>query len=390
MNESLSSQGTFSNEAIRAGSDLKVAIFVLTPAQVHFYRNIYKELTASGARVQMVARDYGETVQLLDGLGIPYFPFSAARGSNWDKMVSIPGDVYRASKWLRKFNLDLIMGFGAYDVYASKILGVPNLIFQDSEPTIDAKYYSLYFKFFMPFVNNLITPSYFRKDYGERHLRVDSLKEMAYLHPSYYSPDDSIFDLLGVSKDESYSLLRFNAFDAMHDTGKGGFSDDDKRTLVHSLEKHSRVFISSETGIPEDLRPYVLKIPKTRIHDALFYAKILVTDTQTMATESAILGTPTVRCNSFVGPRDMGNFIELERQYGLLFSFADSKMAMQKADELIKDEGAKAEWKKKRLSFLEEKVDITAMMVWIVNHYPESIEQLSMHPEIQSKFTFKR
>jgi predicted glycosyltransferase len=40
-----------------------------------------------------------------------------------------------------------------------------------------------------------------------------------------------------------------------------------------------------------------------------------------MTTEAAVLGTPAIRCNSFVGKRDMGNFIELEKKYGLIFNF---------------------------------------------------------------------
>lgn len=366
-----------------------LGVILNTPAQVHFYRNIIKGLERKGIGSHVAARDYGETVPLLEELGIDHFIYSRPTSSKINKMVSMPSDVVRATSWLKKFDIGLITGFGVIDVFTSVLRGVPNLIFSDSEPMIDnSHFYSIQFKAFMPFVDTIITPSYFRQDLGKNHLKVKSLKEMAYLHPSYFSPDDSIYDLLSISKGEPYVILRFNAFDAVHDLGIGGFSDDDKRELVRRLEKHCRTFISSEKGIPSDLHDRIIKIPRSRIHDALYYANMLVTDTQTMATEAAILGTPTVRCNSFVGPKDMGNFIELEKNYGLIINLSHPQEAIEKAEELIKNEQAKAEWGRKRSKLLNDYVDISALMTWLIENYPLHLEQFIDHPEMQSRFTF--
>src|SRR5665811_2442500 len=94
---------------------------------------------------------------------------------------------------------------------------------------------------------------------------------------------------------------------------------------------------------------------RARIHDAIYYAKLLVTDTQTMATEAALLGTPTVRSNTFVGERDMGNFVELEQRYGLLFNYREPHKAAEKAVELVHQPDVKAQWQAKRERLLSEK-----------------------------------
>lgn len=374
---------------LNGSKDKDIGIFVNTPAQVHFFRNVVRELEKRGRATHIVARDYGETVPLLQEMGIEHFIYSTPSSSKAGKVTSIPSDVIKATRWLKRFDIGLITGFGSYDTYASTLMGLPNLIFNDSEFTISTLYYILEFKLVMPFVDHIITPSYFRQDLGRKQLRVNSLKEMAYLHPSYYTPDEGVLDLLSVSKDEPYSILRFNAFDAIHDKGVWGFDDDSKRELVKRLEEHSRVFISSEKGVPPVLRSNVINIPRYRIHDALSYARLLVTDTQTMATESAILGTPTVRCNSFVGPTDMGNFIELEEKYGLIVNLSDRGRAIDRAVELVQDKGAKEEWGRKRSRLLDDYVNITALMVWLIEDYPRNMERLIADPEAVSGFKFK-
>ncbi len=365
-----------------------IGVVINTPAQVHFYRNIIKSLELRGIRSYVVARDYGETVPLLEELKIDHLIYSRPSTSKVNKIVSLPADILRAVNWFKRYDIGLVTGFGVIDVYTSTLLGVPNLIFNDSEPMINTKSYAMEFKLFMPFVDNIVTPAYFREDMGKKQLKIKSLKEMAYLHPSYYTPNEDILDLLSVSKNEPYTLLRFNAFDAVHDLGIGGFTDEDKRQLVHSLEEHSTVFISSEKGVPSDLSSNIIRIPKSRIHDALYYAHLLVTDTQTMATESAILGTPTVRCNSFVGNRDMGNFIELEKNYKLLFNYSNSKQAIAKAQELIRDQKNKEEWGLKRSRMLNDYVDITSLMVWLIEDYPLNLHRLVKNPDTQVNFKF--
>ena len=67
---------------------------------------------------------------------------------------------------------------------------------------------------------------------------------------------------LKINQNEDYVLLRFNAFDAVHDLGISGFSIDQKRLLVNELSKHARVFISSELKLPDDFDKYLLENSK--------------------------------------------------------------------------------------------------------------------------------
>ncbi|MBC7107293.1 MAG: DUF354 domain-containing protein [Methanomassiliicoccales archaeon] len=358
---------------------MKVGVFANTPAQVHFFKNICRCLGRDGHEVFILYRDYGETKSLINEMKLPGHLYSSAPISKIGKLLALPSSIGKASKYLRANAIDIVAGFGIYETFSSIFMKIPSIVFTDSEPISNKITYSIQFRTYSPFISAIITPSSFLQNLGKKHIRVNSYKELAYLHPNYFKPDDSIFDLLDIEKGEEYAVLRFNAFDAVHDAGIRGFSPEDKVKLVKELEKDLKVFISSEAGVPEEIKDRVLRIPKSRIHDVLFFSKLLVADTGTMVTEAAVLGTPAVMFHPKV--HDFGNFVELEGKYGLIFGCnKNSQDAIAKAIELAKEQNVKREWAAKREKLLKEKIDMTGFMVWFIENYPESFEVAKEKP----------
>jgi predicted glycosyltransferase len=214
-----------------------------------------------------------------------------------------------------------------------------------------------------PFADVIFTPSNFGKDLGKKQVRINGYKELAYLHPNHFTPDKSVFDGLDVNENDKYIVMRFVAWKAGHDIKRKGFDLETKIRFVKELEKYAKVYISSETELEDELEAYRISIPPEKMHDFLYFAQMMVGDSQTMTTEAAVLGTPAVRCNSFVGENDMANFIELENKYGLIFNFNDPEKALQKAVEVLQTPNVKAEWEEKRDALLNDKVDVSAFMV---------------------------
>jgi predicted glycosyltransferase len=77
-----------------------------------------------------------------------------------------------------------------------------------------------------------------------------------------------------------------------------------------------------------------------------------------------------------VGKQDMGNFIELEKKYRLIFNSNDPEKAIAIAMELIRKSGLKDEWKKKRDKLLADKIDTTHFLVYFIGNYPESLKKI--------------
>jgi predicted glycosyltransferase len=177
---------------------------------------------------------------------------------------------------------------------------------------------------------------------------------------------------MDINVDDKFILMRFVAWKAGHDITQKGFDLETKLRYVKSLEKYAKVYISSETELPPEFEEYRITIPPEKIHDFMYYAQLLVGDSQTMTTEAALLGTPAVRCNSFVGENDMANFIELENKYDLIYSFSDYEKALDKAISLLQKSDLKEQWAQKREVMLSDKVDVSSFIVDYIDKYSKS------------------
>lgn len=347
---------------------IKALFCINTPAQAHTWRNVIENLIRKGHKVRILARDYGSTAGILTNSGFQAYTFRPIK-KNYLRAFEIIPHLYNGLKVSKGFVPTIIVGFGVDAALIAGLLRKPCIVFTDSENAPVQHFLTKYF------ASVIVTPRCFAEDLGKRHLRIDGYKELAYLHPDYFEPDPSIFHELKLSENERYIILRFNVFDAVHDIGRYGFSASDQSSLVRKLSKYARVFISPEGPLATELEEYRLSIPYERIHHVLYYAQLLVTDTQTMATEAAILGTPTIRCNSFVDSVNVGNFIELEQKYDLVYSIRNTEQAINKATELIQQTDAKEQWAKKRKNLLSDKIDVTQFMIDFIENYPDSYKE---------------
>jgi predicted glycosyltransferase len=85
-----------------------------------------------------------------------------------------------------------------------------------------------------------------------------------------------------------------------------------------------------------------------------------------MATEAAVLGTPAVRSNSFVGDGDMSNFVRLENEYNLMRSTADEREAISIVKEWLETPELQSEWNDRRQRLIEETIDVTTFIIDVI------------------------
>ncbi|AKB12936.1 hypothetical protein SAMN02910340_00476 [Methanosarcina thermophila] len=360
-----------------------IAFFINTPAQAHFFKNIIKGLESKGHKVLILAREYGDTIPLLKYFKFNYFIYTdVSNCSIYRKIYTLPYNVLKSYNFLKKYKPDLLVGAGIECVYTALLLNSKSILFTDSMPLNESIYVKSQFLLCKPFMSaiispaSVVTPNSPKKSLGPKHIMINSYKELAYLHPNHFVPDSSIYDLLGLTEDERFIVLRFNAFDSVHDLGGvTGFSVDEKRKLVDILSKHAKVFISSESKLPQDLKEFSINIPKHRIHDALYYADLVVADTGTMVIEAAVLGTPAVRFSTNAGANDLGIFVELSSKYDLIYTYDDPELAIAKAKELINRPNLKKEWEHKKEILLNDKIDSSLFMEWFIEEFPQSFNK---------------
>ncbi len=357
---------------------MKILIDISHPAHVHFFKYFIKEMQSKGHSIKVTAKDKDITLKLLDLFKLEYVRIGHYRKSTISKLIDLLTIDYSLYTFCKKYNPDLILGFGSVNAaHASFLVNKPCVLFDDDEYT---------YRLYKPFTSTICTTHTFKLNLGKKHVVFDGYKELAYLHPKYFVPDFHELKEMGINKDENFIIMRFVGWNAFHDVGKQGLEEDNKVGYVKTLEKYARVFISSENQLPPELQKYKINVSPDKIHHVLHFAKLLIGDSQTMTTEAAMLGTPSIRCNSFVGENDMLNFIELEKKYGLIFNYKDPKIALQKAIELVQDPNLKNTWKQKRDNMLNDKIDVTSFMVWFINSYPESFYKIKEDASIQYLF----
>lgn len=332
--------------------------FTNTPAHVHLYKYAIESLEERGHEVLVLGRDYGVTKELLDYYDLPYRLYGRLATTKWSLIRHLPRHYWSILRQTRRYEPDRIFGMGAYAAHAGAFTRTPVTLILDSEPT------SLDHAISRPFADTILTPHAFGKDLGANHYRFRGFKECAYLHPDVFTPREDIREQLGVAADETYVICRFNAFGSHHDVSQSGIGPAERRKLIERLSEYATVFISDESGRMNfrDMAARPFELHPGLLHDALAEAHLLVADTQTMVTEAALLGTPAIRSNSFVGESDMGNFIELEREE-LIYNIAAFDDAIERACVLLEDESVPDEWTQKRDDYMADKVNLTEVIV---------------------------
>ena len=339
---------------------MRVQFDLTHPAHVHLFKNAIRSLAADGHAVAVVSRQKEVTTDLLDAYGIEHTVLStkgtttAALLSEWSLRE------LRTIRFTRAFDPDVVVSRALPSaVHAAALTGATSVVCTDTEYAWKVS------KLIAPFVDYWCTPSYFTRDYGENHRTYEGVDELAYLHPDWFSPDGDRLREYGVDPDEPYFLLRFVSMGAHHDVSRRGLSPAAKRRLVEELSDYGTVYISAERPLPPELDAYETPVPPEEIHHLLAEAALLVGDSETMATEAALLGTPTIRANSHATDEVLGVFVHLEER-GLVESIGDEEMAHDRAIELAADPEAGERWECRRDALLDDSVDVTDYMLDLI------------------------
>lgn len=350
---------------------MKVVVDINHPAHVHYFKHFIWEMKRRGHDILITASEKEMAYQLLDLYGLPYVKIGTYGRSILQKLVNVPILDVKMYLAVKKFQPDIFLGFGSIRAaHVAALLRKPYIALDDTEQAHFGQF------LYVPFADAILTPTCFKKDFGKKHKKYEGYIELAYLHPRYFSPDLTVLKEIGEQENSPFVLLRFVAWEAVHDVTTSGFSLNEKMRLVRELEKYAHVYISSESPLPHELESYRLTVSPEKIHHILYYASLFVGDSGTMSTEAALLGTPAIRFSSFVGQNDLGNFLELEENYGLLKNFTSGDIALRTALELLENPSSRAAWQINRERILNEKIDVTGYLLWFVENYPRSLLEL--------------
>ncbi|MCF8315128.1 MAG: DUF354 domain-containing protein [Ignavibacteriales bacterium] len=344
---------------------MKVLIDIGHPAHVHYFKNLIIQLVNFGETVLVVARDKEVSHLLLDSNNIPYC--SRGAGGTWflSKALYLFIGTWRVLKVAQKYKPDVFLSAGSmYASVASKVMNKPHIAIEDSENLEQIRIYK-------PFTDLIISPKYCKKKFGAKNIRINGFLQSAYLRSEYFTPNEKIFEVLGLQFGAPYFILRFVALGASHDRGLKTSNIHERYLLVEELKKHGRVFISSEGLLPDSLLEYAIKIPPHQMHDAIYYSKAVLGESGAMTNEAAFLGVPSYllvdpNLGVHYGFRDLG----LKK---IFQGFSDTFKNELKTD-LIKLDLIQENNRTIALEYQKKSLDLTVFLHWTLNNLPKSLD----------------
>jgi predicted glycosyltransferase len=338
---------------------MKIHIDINHPAHVHYFRNFIKEMESDGYNFIVTNRDDQLINDLLDHYSIKHFtrgarPQNKSRFQSIKYLLSMIWSVYRIAK---KEKPDFFIGF------ASPACAINGAIFRKPSIIIDdTEHNHLNHSIYSKFCSVIITPDFFEKGMGKKHIRIQAYIEQLYLHSKHFSSKK-------ILKEENYALIRYISYDASHDYNvKNIASEEKKMTLVSELSKRIKVYVSTESDIEENsfYKKFKLDIHPSEIHSVIANATVFISEGATMASEAGVLGTPYY----YINPLSVGYVNHQEKNYAHAHSCRINDV-LKKIDSLVEEKDEKI------VSEIEDStINPTEFLIYFIKNYPKSLKSI--------------
>jgi len=364
---------------------LRILIEAHHPAHIHFFKYAIRIWQERGDRVLLLGRDRDVMRRLLSAYGwIPSEIVSGTRRGNRFPLREMLLRQLAVARAVRSFRPSLVLSLMGSYTQASRLLGVPNIIFTDSE------FQSFNHRIAHPFASRIYTPRCFWKPLGPKQRRYAGYHELAFLHPARFTPQRSVLERLMVNRaspgapastpantaantaahpaPKEYVVIRTSAWNTLHDIGQSGLGTHFDDLMALLLPRYS-VYIVPEGGqLAARWAAHRLTVPPDEYHDVLAFAALVITEGASTASEAACLGVPSV----YVNTTRRGYLEDQERRYQLVYNFTDPAAAMRKIRELLASPPDETELGSARQRLIAEHIDVTDYVVSELDRFAEA------------------
>lgn len=330
---------------------MNILVDIGHPAHVHYFKYVIRNLEAEGHTVFISARERYPVFELLEAYGLDYYNRGKGKDKIFNKLISIPKTNYKIYKFAKSNKIDLIVGCTFYVTHVGFLLRKPSIMLDDTDNATLSQI------LYRPFATRILSPKAFTKNFGIKHKKYNGYIELAYLHPKYFKKRQV------QSLKKPYVLFRFVSWNAYHDIGHQGISITKKIEIIKTFLRFTNVYISSECQLPSELEQYRINIHPEDMHNLIANASLLFGESATMASEAAVLGTPSI----FIDNKGRSYTTDQEKEYGLVYNYTEDPNEIDKA--LLKGvhivcNTSKKEWADRQIRLINDHEDI---MLFILN-----------------------
>jgi predicted glycosyltransferase len=363
---------------------MKLIVYLGHPAHFYLFKNTIKHLKKKGHSVSVLIKKKDILEDLLVRSKIKYK--NILPEGRKDHKVGMALGMLKRDVRLFVFSFlnrpDLLIGTSIEIGHVGTLLRIPSINVNED----DADVVPLFSKISYPWCTQILSPSVCDNGKWEnKSIKYEGYHELAYLHPNHFTPSRDRVESYFSTK-EPYFLIRFAKLTAHHDEGIKGISNTLALTIIQALSHRGRVYITSERELPVEFEPYRIDINPLDIHHVMAFASLYLGDSQTMAAEAGVLGTPFVRLNDFVGR--IGYLAELENKYNLGFGIKpdNSEKLLSVVMNLADTKNLKQVFFGRKIKMLNEKIDVAQFMTWFIENYPKSVYSMKRNSDYQYRF----
>jgi predicted glycosyltransferase len=337
------------------------------PAHFHMFKNTITELNQQGVKTTIMVKTKDVLTDLLDASGLQYIN-TMPKGRKDGIVGIIEGLLVKTSvlfRFVKQNKPDLMLGTSAEIAWVGKLLGIKSLVFNEDDYHVVKGFARVVY----PFAHAIVSPAICDNGPWQRKtITYQGYQKLAYLHPRRFVPNvEMVKKYFDPSK--PYSIMRFAKLTAHHDTFAEGFTTPIASETIKRLHKYGAVYITSERPLEPEFEPYRLNINPLDIHHVLAFAQLYLGDSQSMAVEAAILGTPSLRFSSFAGKINV--LQELENNYQLTFGIHSSQPddLYRKIDEVFAMDDRHNIFTARTNKMLNDKEDVTGFYLKTINNF---------------------
>lgn len=283
---------------------------------------------------------------------------------------------------IRKIKPNLLVGTDATIAQLGKLLNINRITITEDDYAVIKMLGNLSY----PFTQTILCPQVCDVGrWNNKKIGYDGYMKLGYLHPNVFQIKDDVIKKYKISS--KFILIRLSRLNAHHDFGIKGIDNLLLNKIIElSNSFDCQVCICSEGVIPYKYQPYKLNIDPSDLHQILAKATILVSDSQSMSLEAALLGVPSLRYSGFAGKISV--LEELEHTYQLTFGIKIGEKAtlLKKLEEWLTTLDLQNLFQERRHIMLKDKIDVTAFTTWFIANYPDSASLMKKQREIQNQF----
>jgi len=268
---------------------LRILFDIAHPAHVNFFRNSVRQLQEDGHETFVTAIDRGPLLRILDAeLGLTAHKVGRHRGNKISIIFEANALKFvNLARFVIRNRIEVGVSVGGFVLGAvMKLAGRPNLQFDD-DPESGAN----------AFLEKLTATRLYYPGFAEPGGIVatfNSLKEWAYLSPSYFVPDPGIPAAYGLLPREYFFVREVN-------TGSFYYSKQTPNLVagIAADMPNATYVLSLENKKTADLYPpewTLLQEPIRDIHSLMYFSRAVLSSGDSMAREAAMMGVDSIYC----------------------------------------------------------------------------------------------